>query len=422
MLLFVYSPQELEQPDTLAAVSLLILLILLTIIISIVRKVRRKKEPDNVKELEFAAQRKQTRVEELDDAQYLLKENVNTFVAPSSNFQNENTIPMNMNLDLSPQVEALEKEVTEIQENLFRMKGTDGNDVEYRELKNKWYEKQQQLRDLRNADNAFSFSANGSLHHEKESNTHTTVALSTEYYRTSEEPQEKNDSETTTHNFQISELLNTISEKENEAKKLHNRIDELESLPRILTEKNKLLLQELETLKAEHSLLKEQYANWQSTQNNTAEQATTNSNLIHANEAPHKSAETDTEIKNLQHKILELESLSAVLTEKNLLIEYLQNQLDKHVKNTFQLEKEHSQLKAEMLEANEAFLQRQTFADQMREELQKKEQYNTYITSQYENAKQVSEKYKQQLDETIEKLSSLQAHLRSTIEHSANSE
>jgi len=316
---------------------------------------------------------------------------------------------------LNLQVEALEKEVTEIQENLFSMKGTSGKDVEYRELKNKWYEKQQQLRDLTSTGKVLDPAANGFIYQEKENSTETAVALSTEYYENSNESHQNNYQETITENSQISELLHTISEKEKEAKKLHDRIAELESLQGILNEKNTHLLQELETLKAENSLLKEQSADLQLMQNNTAEQATTICDHNHVNEAPH-TAETDLEIKKLQDKILELESLSPVLVEKNLLIEFLQNQLDKQVKNNFQLEKEHSQLKAEILEANEVFLERQTLADQMQEELQKKEQYNIYITSQYENAKQVSEKYKQQLDETIEKLSSLQAHLRSTIE------
>ncbi|MBV4356882.1 hypothetical protein [Pinibacter aurantiacus] len=423
MFLFVYSLEELNQPDILAAVSLLILLILLTIIILIVRKVRRKKEPDNVKELEFAAQRKQTTIEELDDAQYLLKENVNTFVEPPSNFQNENSIPMNMNLDLNLQVEALEKEAIEIKESLFRMKGAIGKDDEYRELKEKWYEKERQLRELRNADKSSSFVTNGFIHHEKENNTETAVHLSTEYYETSDESQEHNDAETLTmYNAPISEQPNTISEKDKETKKLHDKIAQLEELPRILSEKNRLLLQELETLKAAHRQLEERYAHLESTQNKKAEQAPTGTNCAHTNETSQTPAATNTEIKNLQDKITELESLTPVLTEKNLLIEFLQNQLDKQIKNTFQVEKELTQLKAETLQANEAFQQRQTLADQIQEELQKKEQYNILITSQYEKAVQVTEKYKQQLDETIEKLSSLQAHLRNTIEHSRNSE
>lgn len=318
---------------------------------------------------------------------------------------------------LNLQVEALEREVTDIQDNLFRIKGIEGTDLEYRELKNKWYQKQQQLRDLRNGDSVFSVAANGFIHQEKENTTETTVLLSTEYYETNDDLQEQNGAETLTmYDAQISEPIHTVSEKEHETKKLHDRIAELEELPKILNEKNQLLLQELETLKAAHDQLKEQYANLQSAHNKIVEQATTNNNVAVTNEPLHTSAETAAEIKNLQDKISELESITPVLTEKNLLIEFLQNQLEKQVKNTFQLEKEHAQLKAQMLHANEAYQQEQTLADQMREDLQKKEQYNILITSQYERALQVSEKYKQQLDETIEKLSSLQSHLRSTME------
>lgn len=328
-----------------------------------------------------------------------------------------------MNLNLHLQVEALEKEVTEIQDNLFRIKGTDGKDLEYRELKEKWYEKQQQLRDLRNADTASAFVVNGFLHNEKQNNTETAVLLSTEYYENSHESHETSYPEIKSGNTShISELLNTIAEKEKEAKKLNDRIDELESLPRILGEKNKLLLQELETLKAAHNQLQEQYADLQSTQHKTAEQPTTNCNCGQTNELLHTSSPADIEIKQLQDKISELESLSSVLAEKNLLIDFLQNQLDKQVKNTFQVEKELAQLKAEMLQANEVFQQRQTLVHQIQEDLQKKEQYNMLITAQYEKAVQVNEKYKQQLDETIEKLSSLQAHLRGATEHSFESD
>lgn len=324
---------------------------------------------------------------------------------------------------LNLQVEALEKEVTDIQDNLFRIKGIEGADIEYRELKEKWYEKQQQLRELKNAESSFASIVNGFIPQEKESNTETAVLLSTEYYETKNDPQEHAGSETLTmYNAPASELRNTISEKEKETKKLYDRIDELENLPKVLSEKNRLLLQELETLKAEHNQLKEQYANLQATQHKIAEQATTNTTLAHTNDTLHTSTDTNLEIKNLQNKISELESLSPVLTEKNLLIEFLQNQLDKQVKNNFQLEKENSQLKAQMLQVNEIYQQGQTMAAQLQEELQKKEQYNILITTQYEKAVQVNEMYKQQLGETIEKLSSLQTHLRGTVESSVNSE
>ncbi len=378
-MLLTLSIEEIKQLTLLFAIPVLVLVAFITAAVLIIRRLSRK-GMDNSQEKIYAASIRKNRTEEKKEPKKTSRKEPEIIGYPQITSSEINSMESNATAELKQQIEALETETNEIKDELLFIQSNVGDGTEYRIMKNKWHEKQEQLIKLKIA-------LNNSNH------IPPPVAFT-----------QKNDTDNNT--------IKHINEVEINMEHTNNTQPAVQNEMMILLEKNNSLTNELDQLKNECNTLKEQLSNVRTTPYTDREPGNmmvTESQIIDT--ISHTSAQAEEEIKILKEKIFELESIPEILKEKKTQIEFLQNQLDARVKASFHTEKEFAQLKDHLSHVNETVKQMTEQSEQLHRDLQNKEQYITHINSQYRDALQSIESHKKQLVEKNNEISTLQTEL-----------
>jgi chromosome segregation ATPase len=410
-----------ELRKLLAPIAIPLILCLLIITILIIIFYRQNKKEDNSLEVEYAESLNLAKQDTIDSTPDLSVENTESTFAPQI-FTTENNSTANDNNDeLKQKIEALETETNQLKDELVRIRATTGDGILYREMKNKWHEKQAQLLQLMSTSPKVDEQTSDLTIHERIPANFNVQEVKEAAYN-SEKVDEQTNSLMVPDSVPVNFNDKEIKEAEHSPEivtpqtNINNEIQTLEN-------KNRLLEADLEALQNEYRLLKEQHSTLLLTQSKIEETGQKNESAVDSTEVINNSStQPDEKMKHLQEKISALESLPEVLKEKNLLIGFLQNQLEQQVKNGFQTEKEHSELKEQFSQIDGMLKPLMEDLNQMKDTLKKKEQYISYINMQHKKTQVSSDDYKKQFEEKCEELASLQSNLNNVLEQLARNE